>query len=368
MLELEHRGHSSPAKIKVIGAGGGGSNAVNHMISVNLQGVDFICINTDVQALEYSSAPTKLQIGAKLTKGLGAGGNPDIGKKAAEESKEEISKILEGADMIFVTAGMGGGTGTGAAPIVAEAAKLQGILTVGVVTRPFEFEGDVRAEQAEAGIKELRGKVDTLLIISNEKLPADNNTTVLEAFKMADDILRQGVQSISDLITIHGLINVDFADIRATMLDAGSALMGTGFAKGEKRAVEAANMAISSKLLEVSIDGAKRVIVNITSGKNLGMLEVKEAMKVIRAVADPKVSISYGTVVNDELGDEIKVTVIATDFGERKKPVQDNEDEEKKLVQDSEDEKKTLTPDYNDIFDKKPSEVDVNKIPEFLRK
>lgn len=321
MLELDHKDLNSFAKIKVIGVGGGGNNAVNRMISANLQGVDFVCVNTDLQCLTLSNAETKIQIGAKLTKGLGAGANPEIGKKAAEESREEIVKSLEGADMVFVTAGMGGGTGTGAAPIVAEVAKELGALTVGVVTRPFSFEGRKRASRAEIGIEELKQKVDTLIIIPNDRLMqvADKNTSISDAFRIADDVLRQGVQGISDLIAVPGLINLDFADVKTIMEDTGSALMGIGRASGDKRAAEAANMAISSPLLETSIDGAKGVLLNITGGNNLGLFEVNEVAEIISSAADQEANIIFGAVIDETLDDELRVTVIATGFDERPK-------------------------------------------------
>ncbi|KUO52476.1 MAG: cell division protein FtsZ [Desulfitibacter sp. BRH_c19] len=322
MLELEQQEFNPFAKIKVIGVGGGGNNAVNRMISANLQGVDFICVNTDAQCLSLSQAQMKIQIGNKLTKGLGAGANPEIGKKAAEETRDEIVKSLQGADMVFVTAGMGGGTGTGAAPIVAEVAKEQGALTVGVVTRPFTFEGKKRAGQAEIGIEELKEKVDTLIIIPNDRLlqVADKNTSISDAFKIADDILRQGVQGISDLIAVPGLINLDFADVKTIMMDTGSALMGIGRASGDKRAAEAANMAISSPLLETSIEGAKGVLLNITGGNNLGLFEVNEVAEIISSAADPEANIIFGAVVDERLEDELRVTVIATGFDERRSP------------------------------------------------
>lgn len=321
MLELEHQEFDPFAKIKVIGVGGGGNNAVNRMISAKLQGVDFICVNTDAQSLQLSHAQMKIQIGNKLTKGLGAGANPEIGKKAAEESREDIVKSLKGADMVFVTAGMGGGTGTGAAPIVAEVAKEQGALTVGVVTRPFTFEGKKRAGQAEVGIEELKEKVDTLIVIPNDRLlqVADKNTSISDAFKIADDVLRQGVQGISDLIAVPGLINLDFADVKTIMSDTGSALMGIGRAKGDKRAVEAANMAISSPLLETSIDGARGVLLNITGGTNLGLFEVNEVAEIISSAADVEANIIFGAVIDETLEDELRVTVIATGFDERRK-------------------------------------------------
>lgn len=304
------------AKIKVVGVGGGGNNAINRMIASNLQGVEFISVNTDAQALLSSDAGVLLQIGDKLTKGLGAGADPLIGENAAEESRELIAMALEGADMVFITAGMGGGTGTGATPIIAEIAQELGALTVGVVTKPFYVEGRKRMNRAEEGIARLKEKVDTLITIPNDKLLAlaEKQTTLLEAFKLADDILKQGVKGISDLITITGLINLDFADVKAIMSNAGSALMGMGKAKGDNRAEEAARLAISSPLLETSIDGAKGVILNITGGSDLGLLEANAAAKVISDVADPDANIILGAVVNEDLTDEIMVTVIAAGF------------------------------------------------------
>jgi cell division protein FtsZ len=321
MLELDDKGFNPFAKIKVVGVGGGGNNAVNRMISANLQGVEFISVNTDAQALNLCQAELRVQIGAKLTKGLGAGANPEIGRKAAEENRDDIHKNIQGADMVFVTAGMGGGTGTGAAPMVAEIAKELGALTVGVVTRPFSFEGKKRANQAEEGIAELKSKVDTLIIIPNDRLlqVADKNTSISEAFKIADDVLRQGVQGISDLITVPGLINLDFADVKTIMMDAGSALMGIGRSNGEKRAAEAATMAISSPLLETSIEGAKGVLLNISGGNNLGLFEVNEVAEVISAAADPEANIIFGAVIDETLDDELRVTVIATGFDEQVK-------------------------------------------------
>ncbi|HHW06601.1 MAG TPA: cell division protein FtsZ [Clostridia bacterium] len=321
MLEFEEQDISQFARIKVIGVGGGGGNAVNRMIAAGLQGVEFICINTDVQALKFTTAETRLQIGAKLTRGLGAGANPEIGKKAAEESADEILKHLQGSDMVFITAGMGGGTGTGAAPVVAELAREVGALTVGVVTRPFSFEGKKRADQAERGIRELKEKVDTLIVIPNDRLMqvAGKDTSVTDAFRIADDVLRQGVQGISDLIAIPGLINLDFADVKTIMSQTGSALMGIGRATGDKRAVEAARMAISSPLLETSIDGARGVLLNITGGSNLGLLEVNEAAEIISSAADPEATIIFGAVINDDLKDEVRITVIATGFDQKPK-------------------------------------------------
>ncbi|GAB6152425.1 cell division protein FtsZ [Desulfosporosinus burensis] len=304
------------AEIKVIGVGGGGNNAVNRMITAGLQGVDFVTVNTDSQALQLSRAGQKVQIGIKLTKGLGAGANPEIGAKAAEESREELAKVLKGADMVFVTAGMGGGTGTGAAPIVAEVAKEMGALTVGVVTRPFTFEGRKRAMQAEKGIAELKSKVDTLITIPNDRLlqVVDKHTTIHEAFRIADDVLRQGVQGISDLIAVPGLINLDFADVKTIMSNTGSALMGIGQATGENRAADAARKAISSPLLETSIEGAKGVLLNITGGTNLTLFEVNEAAGIIAEAADPEANIIFGAVIDENLKEEIRVTVIATGF------------------------------------------------------
>ncbi|TGE32684.1 cell division protein FtsZ [Desulfosporosinus sp. Sb-LF] len=307
------------AEIKVIGVGGGGNNAVNRMITAGLQGVDFVTVNTDSQALQLSRAGQKVQIGIKLTKGLGAGANPEIGAKAAEESREEIAKVLKGADMVFVTAGMGGGTGTGGAPIVAEVAKEMGALTVGVVTRPFTFEGRKRAMQAEKGIAELKSKVDTLITIPNDRLlqVVDKHTTIHEAFRIADDVLRQGVQGISDLIAVPGLINLDFADVKTIMSNTGSALMGIGQATGENRAADAARKAISSPLLETSIEGAKGVLLNITGGINLTLFEVNEAAGIIAEAADPEANIIFGAVIDENLKEELRVTVIATGFDQQ---------------------------------------------------
>ncbi|HEX6594847.1 MAG TPA: cell division protein FtsZ [Bacillota bacterium] len=308
------------ATIKVIGVGGGGNNAVNRMIEHGVEGVEFIAVNTDAQALELSKAELKLQIGEKLTRGLGAGANPEVGKKAAEESKEQIEESLEGADMVFVTAGMGGGTGTGAAPTIAQIAKEQGALTVGVVTRPFSFEGRRRSNQAVSGIKSLKDSVDTLIVIPNDRLLeiVDKNTPMLEAFREADNVLRQGVQGISDLIAKPGLINVDFADVKTIMFDKGSALMGIGVATGENRATEAAKKAISSPLLETSIDGAHGILMNITGGTNLSLFEVQEAADLVTSAADEEVNVIFGSVINENLKDEIVVTVIATGFDEAK--------------------------------------------------
>lgn len=315
MLEFETDIHQT-ARIKVIGVGGGGSNAVNRMIDSGLKGVDFIAVNTDAQALYLSKAESKIQIGTKLTRGLGAGANPEIGMKAAEESKDDLTSVLKGSDMIFVTAGMGGGTGTGAAPVVAQIAKEIGALTVGVVTRPFPFEGRKRTIQADSGIKNLKENVDTLIVIPNEKLlqVVDKHTSINEAFRIADDILHQGVQGISDLIAVPGLINLDFADVKTIMEETGTALMGIGMASGENRSAVAARSAISSPLLETSIEGARGVLLNITGGSNLGLFEVNEAAEIIAQAADPEANIIFGAVIDDSFNDEVRVTVIATGF------------------------------------------------------
>lgn len=313
-LDLDQYAH-----IKVIGVGGGGNNAVNRMIAAGLKGVEFISVNTDSQALQMALANNKIQIGTKLTKGLGAGANPDIGQKAAEESKDDIEQALRGADMVFVTAGMGGGTGTGAAPVVAEIAKEIGALTVGVVTKPFTFEGKKRMQQAEHGIQTLKEKVDTLITIPNDRLlqVVEKNTAIVEAFRIADDVLRQGVQGISDLIAVPGLINLDFADVKTIMKDTGSALMGIGSCSGDNRAVESARAAISSPLLETSIEGARGVLLNITGGTSLGLFEVNEAAEIIAQAADPEANIIFGAVVDERMENEVRVTVIATGFDQK---------------------------------------------------
>ena len=322
------------ASIKVIGVGGGGTNAVNRMIEAGLQGVEFVAINTDGQALLRSKADVRLRIGDQLTKGLGAGANPEIGRQAAEESKEEIQAVLDKVDMVFITAGMGGGTGTGAAPIIAEMAKEAGALTVGVVTKPFNFEGKIRMAQAEEGVKALKERVDTLITIPNERLfqIVDKKTSFIEAFKFADDVLRQGVQGISDLITITGLINVDFADVKTIMNNAGSALMGIGVARGENRAAEAAKIAVSSPLLETSIAGAKGILLNVTGSSDLGLFEINEAAAIITEAADPDANIIFGAVIDDKQGDEIRITVIATGFRQKKQRLCLEELELKSLV------------------------------------
>ncbi len=304
------------ATIKVIGVGGAGNNAVNRMIEAGIRNVEFIAVNTDRQTLNESKASTKIQIGEKLTRGLGAGANPDIGGQAAEESRAQIAEVLKGADMVFVTAGMGGGTGTGAAPIVAATAKEMGILTIGVVTKPFTFEGKKRLAQAERGVASLKGKVDTLVVIPNDKLlqVIDRKTSMIEAFRMADDILRQGVQGISDLISVPGVINLDFADVRTIMLNQGMAHMGIGCASGENRAEDAAKQAIQSPLLETSIEGARGIIINITGGSDMGLHEANTAAELVQRSADPEANIIFGTVIDEAMGDELQITVIATGF------------------------------------------------------
>ncbi|MDR3289314.1 MAG: cell division protein FtsZ [Peptococcaceae bacterium] len=350
MMEFDTE-YSQSAEIKVIGVGGGGNNAVNRMITAGLKGVDFISINTDSQALNLSTAGKKIQIGIKLTKGLGAGANPEIGGKAAEESREDLLEALKGADMVFVTAGMGGGTGTGAAPVVAQIAKELGALTIGVVTRPFAFEGRRRALQAEKGIAELKSKVDALITIPNDRLlqVVDKHTTIHEAFRIADDVLRQGVQGISDVISVPGLINLDFADVKTIMLNTGSALMGIGQASGENRAVDAARKAISSPLLETSIEGAQGVLVSITGGSQLTMFEANDAALAISEAADPEANVIFGAVIDENLKEEVRVTVIATGFDQRSSVVAGGGGK------------------IPETFIKPMSEADID-IPEFLRR
>jgi cell division protein FtsZ len=304
------------AVIKVVGVGGGGTNAVNRMVDAGLRGVEFIAVNTDAQALLMCDADVKIHIGSKITRGLGAGADPAIGLEAATESRDELKEALKGADMVFVTAGKGGGTGTGAAPVIAEIARELGALTVGVVTRPFGFEGRKRADQAEGGIKQLREKVDTLIIIPNDRLlqVVEKRTSIVDAFRIADDVLRQGVQGITDLITVPGLINLDFADVRTIMRQAGSALMGIGVAGGENRAADAAKAAISSPLLEASVEGATGILLNITGGSDMGLFEVNEAAEIIGSAADGDANIIFGAVIDEALGDQVRVTVIATGF------------------------------------------------------
>ena len=323
------------AVIKVVGIGGGGVNAINRMIEVGLKGVEFIAINTDAQALLMSDADVKLDVGRELTRGLGAGANPEVGKKAAEDHAEEIEEVIKGADMVFVTAGEGGGTGTGGAPVVARIARSLGALTIGVVTRPFTFEGRRRATQAEEGIAELRAEVDTLIVIPNDRLLSISapGATVLDAFKSADQVLLSGVQGITDLITTPGLINLDFADVKSVMSEAGSALMGIGSARGENRATAAAEMAISSPLLEASIDGARGVLLSISGGSDLGLFEINEAAQLVSEAAHQDANIIFGAVIDDGLGDEVRVTVIAAGFDggqptKRREPVARRADEE----------------------------------------
>jgi cell division protein FtsZ len=365
------------AVIKVVGIGGGGVNAVNRMIDVGLKGVEFIAINTDAQALLMSDADVKLDIGRELTRGLGAGADPEIGRLAAEAHRDEIEEVLKGADMVFITAGKGGGTGTGGAPIVAGIAKNLGALTIGIVTRPFSFEGRRRSVQAEQGIMNLKEKLDTLIIIPNDRLlqVCDETTSVLEAFQMADEVLLQGVQGITDLITTPGLINLDFADVKTIMTNAGSSLMGIGTARGENRSVEAARNAISSPLLEASIEGARGVLLNISGGSDLGLFEVHEAADIISKAAHPDANIIFGAVVDDQLGDEVRVTVVASGF-DRWQPAEEpvaqpqhydveDEFESPAVEEDEEDEEWAAEPRY--VFDSDAEEEDLD-IPSFLRR
>ena len=319
MLEIKTNESEAAAKIIVVGVGGGGNNAVNRMIDEQIAGVEFIAVNTDKQALQLCKAPTLMQIGDKITKGLGAGARPEIGEKAAEESAEEISAALKGADMVFITAGMGGGTGTGAAPVVAQIAREMGILTIGIVTKPFAFEGQKRMEQAENGVALLREQVDSLVVIPNErlKLASQQRITLMNAFIVADDVLRQGVQSISDLILLPGLVNLDFADVTSIMKDAGYAHMGVGRASGKDKAEVAANMAISSPLLETAINGAKGVIINVTASPDIGLDEIETASSLIAKQADKNANIIWGAAFDETMDDEISVTVIATGFAKR---------------------------------------------------
>lgn len=310
------------ARIKVVGCGGGGGNAVNRMISAALKGVEFIAVNTDLQALERCNADIKVNIGRKLTRGLGSGGDWTKGRDAADESRAELTELVKESDMVFITAGMGGGTGTGSSSVVAEVAKDQGALTIGVVTRPFRWEGKVRAETAEEGVNVLRDRVDALIIIPNDRLTqvVDKRTTLEEAFKIADDVLRQGVQGIADLIVNPGIINLDFADVKSIMSSAGEALMGIGFGSGENRAEDAAKQAVSSPLLETSIDGAQGILFNVTAGKDITLFECEKAAEIIKASADPNASIIFGVVNDDRMQDEVKITVVASGFGPAKRP------------------------------------------------
>jgi cell division protein FtsZ len=306
------------AQIRVVGVGGGGSNAVNRMIAEGLGGVDFIAINTDAQALMLSNAPKRVRIGDKLTRGLGVGGDPEAGHKAAEESADELYEVLQGSDMVFITAGMGGGTGTGSAPVIARLAKEMDALTIGVVTRPFSWEGAVRVETARAGIEQLKEEVDTLIVIPNDRLLeiTDKRVSLQAAFSLADDVLRQGVQGISELITVPGLINLDFADVRTIMSEGGAALMAVGHASGENRAVEAAQQAVSNRLLDITIDGARGILFNIAGGPDLSLFEVNEAASIIKQTAHPNVNLIFGAVIDESMGDEIRIIVIATGFDE----------------------------------------------------
>lgn len=357
---------TSFAKIRVIGIGGGGGNAINSMIlDSQIKGVDFMSINTDAQALLTSQASTKVQIGENLTRGLGSGGNPEIGRKAAEESREKIKEMLEGSDMVFLTAGMGGGTGTGATSVMAEIAKEVGALTVAVVTKPFVFEGTRRMVAAEEGIEELKGKVDTLIIIPNQRIleVVDKKLSLLEAFRVADSVLNHGVQGISDLITVPGLINVDFADVKTIMSEAGSALMGIGIGVGENRAQLAARQATASPLLEVSMEGARGVLYNIIGGTDLTMAEVNEASKIIAAAADPDANIIFGATIDENIHDQVRITVIATGFDESRKKLQEFADSQSQQGQEN---------GYNRMSvaeqkEEKEDEESVFDIPAFLR-
>ncbi|AUS96567.1 cell division protein FtsZ [Clostridium thermosuccinogenes] len=355
-IEMEHF-----AQIKVIGVGGGGNNAVNRMINAGLRGVEFIAVNTDKQALFLSKANTKIQIGDKLTKGLGAGANPEVGEKAANESRDEIAQALKGADMVFVTAGMGGGTGTGAAPVVAQISKEMGILTVGVVTKPFMFEGRKRMQHAERGIENLKASVDTLVTIPNDRLlqVAEKRTSIMDAFTIADDVLRQGVQGISDLIAVPGLVNLDFADVRTIMFDTGLAHMGIGRASGENRAEEAAKQAIHSPLLETSIEGARGVLLNITGGTDLGLFEVNMAAELVQKSADPDANIIFGAVIDENLKDEMVITVIATGF-DKSPVIKKTEKTAEKSILNAEKSSSSVNP--------APFSGDELDIPTFLRR
>jgi cell division protein FtsZ len=347
------------AVIKVVGVGGGGSNAVSRMVDVGLSGVDFIAANTDAQALLVVDADMKVHIGAESTRGLGAGANPEVGKAAANESRDELKDAIKGSDMVFVTAGEGGGTGTGGAPIVAEIARELGALTVGVVTRPFGFEGRKRADQAMLGIEELRDNVDTLIVIENDRLlqVVEKRTSIIDAFRLADDILRQGVQGITDLITVPGIVNLDFADVRAIMSDAGSALMGIGTASGENRAAEAAHTAVSSPLLESSIEGATGILLNISGPPEMGLFEVNEAAEVVTSAADQNANVIFGAVIDDALKDEVRVTVIATGFGPQAH-------RRRRRTTVTEEEPKPREPEERERFD---VEEDALEVPSFLR-
>ena len=344
------------ARIKVVGVGGGGCNAVERMISARLKGVEFVTVNTDAQALVHSDAPIKIQIGKETTRGLGAGADPELGRRAIEENKDEIYESLRGSDMVFVTCGMGGGTGTGAAPSIAAIAKELGALTVGIVTKPFSFEGLRRQKTAELGIEEIKDKVDALIVIPNDKLlqVIDKKTSLLDAFSVVDDVLRQAVQGISDLITYHGMINVDFADVKAVMEASGSAMMGVGRGTGESRAIEAARQAIDSPLLELSIDGAKGILFNITGSPDLSMYEIDEAAKIITEAADKDANIIFGAVIDDSMQSEVKITVIATGFDSIKS---------KKIIEEKQEEK-----DDKEEKPKSKKDGDELDVPAFIRR
>jgi cell division protein FtsZ len=374
MFELEETRDN--AKIKVIGLGGGGSNAINRMMEARFTGVEFIVANTDSQALRASPAPHKIQLGARLTQGLGAGADPEVGKNAALEDREQIKKLLEGADMVFVTAGLGGGTGTGSAPIVAATAKEMGILTVAVVTKPFAFEGRRRSQQADAGLAELRGVVDTLITIPNQRLLAvvDRGTPLIEAFKVADTVLLQAVQGISDLILVPGLINLDFADVRTIMAGMGMALMGAGVGKGEHRALDAAQKAVASPLLdETSIDGARAILINFTGGSDLSLHEVEEAARIVQEAAHEEAHIIFGAVIDPSLQDEVRITVIATGFSERKESSQpsgkvvDLPRPARPGVPTTKDWRRRVPADIRAEGDGEPTEEDLD-VPAFLRR
>lgn len=352
------------AKIVVIGVGGSGCNAVNRMIATRVRGIEFVAINTDAQALAHNEAPVKIQIGKETTGGLGAGSDVELGRKSIEENKEEVYEALKGADMVFVTYGSGGGTGTGAGPVVAQIAKELGALTVAIATKPFSFEGQRRMKVAELGIEELRDKVDTLIIIPNDRLlqVIDKKTTLFDAFGVVDDVLRQGVQGISDLITLHGIINVDFSDVRTIMADAGSALMGIGRSSGDNRAIEAARAAIDSPLLELSIDGAKGILLNITGGPDLGMYEIDEAAKAITEAADPDANIIFGAIIDEAMSGEVKITVIATGFdgdGVKKKPI-------RPITTQLPEQRAPISPHEEEVIEEKPE--DELEVPAFIRR
>jgi cell division protein FtsZ len=365
------------ARIKVIGVGGGGCNAVNRMIEQGAQGIEFITVNTDAQALLMSKAPTKIRIGDKTTNGLGAGGNPEVGRKSAEESSEELYQVLKGSDMVFVTAGMGGGTGTGAAPIIAQIAKEIGALTIGVVTRPFTFEGTKRLQSAEQGIARLKEQAHTLIVIPNDRLlqMAERKSTLQESFRLADEVLQQGIQGISEVITIPGLINLDFADVKNVMSEGGAALMAVGRASGEDRAVKAAEMSISNQLLDITIDGARGILFNVTGGPNLTLHEVNQAAAIIKETAHPEVNLIFGAVIDPEMGDDVRITVIATGFDRTngspmvRKPVTRVNDESRKPAFQTNAEIKDGTPVNTPVNEFVPVKMDTRNLdlPTFLR-